>query len=320
MPIVERDPWRMQYFEGVACPDDLFIPTEDADSYRLYPAHRWIYNKLLICETQGLEHGPHGVTPPRFPVFSKPIYNMRGMGSGSRILRSMQDYTRWQTPGHLWMPLFEGEHVSSDAAVVDGRATWWRHVVGKSIGEGMFDTWTVLAEPRPDIEAYCGEWLARNLKGYSGVVNIETIAGTIIEAHLRFSDQWPDLYGRGWIDALVELYAHKRWTYRDDDRRTGYSVVLFGEHGIDYRDRVDRAAVAELVRLDTVSSIQITFHMDKPPEAHAMPPGGFRLAIVNCWDLAAGRAARERLALMFWPTQKLRTRRARKGAAMLGRR
>src|SRR4030067_425683 len=93
MPIVERAPWRMQYFAGVACPVDLFIPTEDADSYLLYPAHRWIYNKLLICETQGLEHGPHGVTPPRFPVFSKPIYNLRGMGSGSRILRSMQDHT-----------------------------------------------------------------------------------------------------------------------------------------------------------------------------------------------------------------------------------
>jgi len=30
-----------------------------------------------------------------------------------------------------------------------------------------------------------------------------------------------------------------------------------------------------------------------------MPPGGFRLAIVNCWDLAVGVLVRERLTRMF---------------------
>jgi hypothetical protein len=30
-----------------------------------------------------------------------------------------------------------------------------------------------------------------------------------------------------------------------------------------------------------------------------MPPGGFRLAIVNCWDLAAGERAREMLRKYF---------------------
>src|SRR5262245_735509 len=82
VPIIEPDPWRTQYFTGVACAEDVVIPTDDTDSYLLYPAERWIYNKLLICETQGLEHGPHGIVPEHFPVFSKPIYNLRGMGTG----------------------------------------------------------------------------------------------------------------------------------------------------------------------------------------------------------------------------------------------
>jgi hypothetical protein len=30
-----------------------------------------------------------------------------------------------------------------------------------------------------------------------------------------------------------------------------------------------------------------------------MPPGGFRLAVVNCWDLNAGFAAREALKAYF---------------------
>ena len=120
MPIVEHDPWRMQYFKGVACPDAVFIPTEDSDAYELFPKYRWIYNKLLVAESQGMDCGLHGMAPKAFPVFSKPVYNMRGMGAGSRIFRSARDYQLNQKPGHMWMPLLKGDHLSTDVAVVDG--------------------------------------------------------------------------------------------------------------------------------------------------------------------------------------------------------
>ncbi len=298
MPIKEEDPWRLQYFAAVACPADLVIPTEDADAYLMFPAQRWIYNKLSIAETQGIAHAPHGVTPDRYPVFSKPIYNLRGMGTGSHILRTPEEYERRLQPGHMWMEYLVGEHVSTDVALRDGEAVWWRHSVGKPLGGGMFDYWTVLAEARPDIENYCAGWLRRKLRGYAGLVNFETIGGRIIEAHLRLIDQWPDLYGKGWVDSVVELYAHRRWNFADADRREGYSVALFGPHGVTYR-APDPALIEELLRDPAVSSVQITFHQDRPPERHAMPPGGFRLAIVNAWDLSAGQAARELLAEAF---------------------
>ena len=185
MPIVERDPWRIQYFESAACPEDVFIPIEDSDAYKLYASHRWVYNKLTGAERQDLVCGLHGMEPPAYPVFSKSIYNMRGMGSRSRLLRSS-----------------------------------------------------------------------------------------------------------------------KVWEYDDKDRRDGYSVVLFGAHNAEYR-YPDPALVDGLRQRPDISSIQITFHEDKPIRAHAMPPGGFRLAIVNCWDLDEGIAAREELALGFWSTQRL---------------
>ena len=52
MPISEADPWRMQYFEGVPCPEDVLIPTEDGDAWSWYPRHKWVYNKLEIAERQ----------------------------------------------------------------------------------------------------------------------------------------------------------------------------------------------------------------------------------------------------------------------------
>ena len=130
------------------------------------------------------------------------------------------------------------------------------------------------------------------------MVNFETIGGTIIECHLRLSDQFVDLYGPGWVESVVELYTDKVWGFADDNRRKGYSVVLFAEHGVQHR-RIDPSTIEELVNAPEVSSIQITFHEDRSPGSHAMPPGGFRLAIVNCWLLDSGFKVRERLASLF---------------------
>ncbi len=293
--IREADPWRLQYFERVACPDGVEIPTEDADAWEWFPAHRWVYDKLRVAQSQGLAAAPHGVMPAAFPVFSKPIVNLRGMGTGSRVIRSAAAYRAALTPGHFWMALLAGEHVSTDVAVLRGRAVWWRHATGVPRAGGTFDRWIVHAEARPALEAYCAAWIAANMRGYSGMMNFETIGGRIIEAHLRFADQWPDLYGAGWVEALVGLYAGRRWTFADAGRRTGYSVVLFGPNGRRYRHPPD-SVLARVRGMAGVSSVQVTFHADKAPRLHAMPPGGFRVAIVNGTSLAAGRAARRVLA------------------------
>ena len=297
MPICEADPWRMQYFEAARCPADVLIPTEDADSWAWNPRHRWLYDKLRIAESQGIAAGPHGVSPPSFPVFSKPIVNLKGMGIGSRVLSSPADY-QCHVPGHMWMELLTGDHVSTDAAVAAGRPRWWRHATGRPLHSGMFDFWTVHAAPRPELEAMLGAWIARHLKAYTGMLNIETIGGRIIEAHLRFSDQWPDLYGDGWLEAVIGLYARRRWRFADQARRDGFSLALFGRHGLSHR-HPSGAAVAAVRAMRGVTSIQITFHNDRPAEAHAMPPGGFRLGIVNAMDLQAGIAARLQLASLF---------------------
>jgi hypothetical protein len=276
------------------------IPTEDADSWLWYPGHRWVYDKIAVALSQDLEAGPHGVMPSRFPVFSKPITNLKGMGAGSRLLSTADEYEQSLTPGHMWMTLLQGRHVSSDIAVVNGEPCWWRHVTGMPGGEGTFDYWTLHAARDSALEDYCGAWIRGHLSGYTGMINIETIGGRMIEVHLRLSDQWPDLYGPGWVDALVRLYHARAWDFADAERRDGYSVVLFGPHGPHYR-HPPPALSEQVLRLPGVSSVQITFHEDKEPEHHAMPPGGFRLAIVNAWSLEAGLAGRELLRRHFLP-------------------
>ena len=299
MPVCEIDPWRMQYFGRVPCPADVFIPTEDSDAWLWNPQHRWVYDKLAVALSQSLEAAPHGVSPPHYPVFSKPIYNLKGMGAGSRPLQSESDYAAAYQPGHFWSTLLEGDHVSSDVVVIDGEPKWWRHARGITGREGTFDYWEIGAGRHRAIEDWAGTWSRRHLKGYTGIINLETIDARIIEAHLRFADQWPDLYGGDrWVEALVRLYEKREWQFDDTAAQTGYSVVLFSPHGRRYRH--PPAALQDEIRaMPGVSSLQITFHEDWAPERHAMPPGGFRVAIVNCWDRAAGSAARERLRVHF---------------------
>jgi hypothetical protein len=293
MPICEADPWRLQYFADVPCPDDVFVSTEDPDSWQWYPDHRWIYDKLAVALSQGLDAAPHGVMPAKFPVFSKPIMNLRGMGVGSQAIASAEDYKAALTAGHFWSTLLTGPHVSTDVALIDGKPQWWRHTTGATAPGGTFDHWHIHADAMPEIEDWCGTWSRKHLRGYTGMANFETIGSRIIEAHLRFADQWPDLYGTGWVAAVVNLYATGRWDYRDEGRRDGYSVVLFAPHGR-YRHPPEHS-LSEVRAMPGVSSVQITFHADRDPAHHAMPPGGFRLAIVNAHDLAVGNAARERL-------------------------
>jgi hypothetical protein len=297
MPICEVDPWRLQYFAHITTAAQ--IATEDSDAWQWYPRHRWVYDKLQVALSQNLDAGPHGTPPLRFPVFSKPIVNLKGMGVGSRVLNTPADYQRYYAPGHFWMTLLEGRHVSSDIAVVDGEPRWWGHVTGTPAGEGTFDYWTIHAEPDTEIEERCGAWVRKHLRGYTGMLNLETIGGTIIEAHLRFSDQWPDLYGAGWVEAVVHLYERGTWEFAAAERRNGFSVVLFGPHGVRYR-HPPPVLVEDLTRIPGISSLQITFHENLPPERHAMPPGGFRLAVINGFDLASALTVRERLREYFF--------------------
>jgi hypothetical protein len=298
MPVCERDPWRFQFFDKVECPDDVLIPTDDPDSWLWYPEHRWVYDKLKVAQSQGIACGPHGVPPGKYPVFSKPIMNLKGMGIGSRILETPDAFDHFYEPGHMWMELLTGDHVSTDCAVEQGRAKWIRHATGVAWKDGMFKHWTIHARPIPSLEAYLSDWIARHLTDYTGMLNFETIGGRIIESHLRFADQWCDLYGKGWVEALIRLYQHGKWEFSDNDRRDGYSVPLFASHGAAFRFPSPNAQ-ARIRKMPNITSLQITFHENKEPADHPMPPGGFRLGIVNCTDLVSGETARRELARSF---------------------
>jgi hypothetical protein len=297
MPICERDPWRFQFFKGVACPADINVPTDDLDVYEWYPQFRWVYEKLNIAKSQGLLCGTRNEWPSRFPVFAKPNINLRGMGLGSSVVRTSAEFEALPE-GHMWMPLFSGEHISTDCAIVRGNVRWLRHALGFPWHKGMFTHWIIETAQRPQLNQFLQNWVTQNMPDYTGMMNVETIGGKMIEAHLRFADQWCDLYGKAWCDALVGLYAKGEWTFDESQQRTGYSIPLFLKHGA-VPPYPSPELQTKIRALPHISSLQITYYEARDHEAHPMPPGGFRLGLINAYDFQAGLAAREMLATGF---------------------
>jgi hypothetical protein len=297
MPICERDPWRYQFFEGVACPADVNVPTDDLDVFEWCPQFRWVYEKLKIAESQGLSCGTRNQWPAKFPVFAKPNINLRGMGLDSGVVATAAEFEALPE-GHMWMPYFKGEHISTDCAVVRGEVKWMRHALGFPWHRGMFTHWVIENTQRPELNQFLSSWSKQHLADYTGMMNFETIGGHIIETHLRFADQWCDIYGKPWIDAVVNLYADGVWALKHEQQRAGYSIPLFLKHGGVPPHPNEK--LQELIRaMPHVSSLQITYYESRSDKSHPMPPGGFRLGLINSYDYKAGLAARDLLATGF---------------------
>lgn len=301
MPILYRDPWRQQFFDHVSCPEGVVVPVKDYDAYLSYPKFRWTYNKLLVAERQGLLCAPHGVTPLDFPVFSKPIYNLNTMGADSRTLRNISEYREHRKAGHMWSELLVGDHISTDVLVRDGTVLWHSHTQGHPLEEGTFDRWDVNVQYHENLAQYLQGFIKKHFGGFSGPMNLETIGGKIIEIHLRFSDQWPDLYPPDFMEAVVRLSAGP-FFMGDQALPTqpiGYSVVLFERRGRSHWKKPSAREIQSLLRLYKISSVQMPFDEEQPAEQHSMPPGGFRLAVINGFSLEECVKAREHLAESF---------------------
>ena len=265
VPICEIDPWRTQYFESVACPDDVFIPTEDSDAWTWNPAHRWVYDKLAVAASQGLDAAPHGVGPADYPVFSKPIYNLKGMGVGSRVLRSAADYAAAYRPGHMWIDPARRRSRQQRrrrrrrrAALVapcqrPGQRRRHLRSLGSARRRQRPRSRNGAAPGAAAISRATPAWsISRPSAGASSrSICASPISGPISTARAG-SRRWSVSMRTG------------EWRFDDSQRRTGYSVVLFVPHGPRYRHPPPPCS-GEIASLPGVSSVQITFHEDMAP-------------------------------------------------------
>ena len=254
-------------------PPGIFIPTTDDGAWEYFTKHRWVYNKLEVALSQGLKCGPVGAEPSSFPVFMKPIINLYGTGLGSSLIINAKEYEHKKySSGYFWMEYLEGDHLSHDLVVVDGKVVFCLTFKGHSLGKGMFDFWETAETPSDALE-YITHWVQNNLQSYSGSVNMETIGGKIIECHLRMGDI-NSLYNYQLMQCIIDVYAGKGWDFRETIAPF-YLFALWGDWGVKYH--LDLNAVEQLCE-------ELTYYQIEHPDDPQNPPGGVRLALLCDYD------------------------------------
>lgn len=249
----------------------LVIPTGDVGAYQFYIKHRWVYNKLELYQTLGYEAFPHGVPITKFPVFSKPIYNLFGMSMNAKAVFSADEHE--YTAGHLWMPVFYGRHISTDYALLDGKIVWSYSMSGHKDEKGSFTHWHFTNS----LQQHEIEWVEEHMTGFTGIINIESIGSKIIEVHLRCSTQFVDLYGNDFIAAMIDLYENKIWS-KVERATPGYSFVV----------RIDKSEAVENKSLKfnfpSTDKVQIYYTVDENEPLSQFvdnDPYSYRIAVVN---------------------------------------
>ncbi len=287
MPFKNPDDWEVHLFSEIKCPENVTIPVSDDAAWKNNPGYRWAFNKMNLCSIQGLRHGPHGLEPESYPVFSKPIYNLWGMGMGCGILTDEKMMFENSMPGHFWMDLLDGEHSSIDTVMVNGKLKWMAKSIGLAGEDQTFDYWKVNIEL--DIEI--PKSIMKHFSAYTGLINFELIGNTVIEIHLRLSSEFTVFYGKRWLNSIVSLYEKQKWHY-SDSTTTGYNVPLFLDSDIT-KAKPNYELIEKLKNNEKILDIQVCIDDYGYINGLANPKGGNRIAVISSLDLNEAIKIRE---------------------------
>jgi hypothetical protein len=293
MPFIGYNPKVLKCYEELEDPI-VDIPTTDASAWLYYKNENWIYNKLNIALSQNIDCGPIGVTPTKYPIIIKPIYNMFGGGIDARKINNSKELETYRHPGCLWMKWLEGIHLSHDIIVLNGNPIWSITFKGYPIGKGMFDYWEVITPPKLTI-LYIYDWIKKHLKNYTGCVCLETIGQepvNIIEAHLRMGDI--DRLGNySLISNIISLYQDKIWKFKEEINEF-YLFAIWGENKVQY-------TITEDI-VHNICNNLTSYQIDDPKLYYQNPIGGVRLALLNDHNKNKCIQLRNRLTLYFNPS------------------
>jgi hypothetical protein len=199
----------------------MFI--DDKDVWAQCPVdYLWIYDKLILARKLGYLAAPAGIAVPQEGGYIvRPITNLRMMSRGaSRVWLTPAD-TDLVPDGSFWCECFEGRHTSVD----------FHHGLQKLAVEGFrnnanrldrFCRWEKITD------LYQFPPVLGNLWKLTPWINVEYVAGKIIEVHLRWNDDFSnhncDVIYPVWRDEPMEQPPNTTWYASPGGDRLGFWV------------------------------------------------------------------------------------------------
>ena len=165
---------------------DIDYPANDSDAYQMFSKYNIVYNKLEIAKTQGLDCNPFPIEPKRFPIISKPIINLMGMGLKAKKVKNKKEFSIESFSGNFWCEFINGDHHAWDLIVRNGEIIYHTCFFGKKSRHlGLFNYWQQIEKDLfPNIKMIIKKYFS----DFTGHVNMETLDDKVIEVHLRMGD------------------------------------------------------------------------------------------------------------------------------------
>ena len=161
----------------------------DWQAWKIYPHHRWIFNKLELSLRLGYNCGPAGVPVTESNDYIiRPIYNLNGMSINARVEHIQADTFHAIDPGQFWCEVFEGNQISIDYVWKEKELVPVHASQGFTTQNNLteFYRWIKIDPPKIKLPEF--------IEDFDDVdnINIEFIGDNIIEMHLRHGADFPE--------------------------------------------------------------------------------------------------------------------------------
>ena len=268
-------PWRKKTIEHI--PDFLVVTWTDETAYERFPEFNWVYDKLEISKRfcPSLSIDLTNESPKKFPVIVKPksklLENQKVfLAKSQKDIDQLEDKT-----GYIAQQIIEGEHITGDYIVRDGKIIdKVRFVCRRDANHSFF-----LYERLPPSNFDLLEIVIKHIGFKFGIINFETVGGIILNIHLTPTIRVYDI-SNGFTEQLPHFIKTGEWT--TVKYTPGYSRI--------YRRKID--AYPKLIKPlpeypKGVTSVTLCFDEGKKLSDYYQDDQSFRYMIINGSNLSA---------------------------------
>ena len=165
------------------------VPMYDIIAYEKYPKYNFVYDKLWIAKSCGLESGElknlhkKDVT---YPIFIKPRWGHKTASSkGCYKINKYEDILPYiNDEDMMWSEFIDDKESMTDFILLDGEIKWQMTLIYSDTQKGFIDDWKSINMKHQPPESIIN-WVNTHMKGYSGILNVQYRSDKIIEVSLR---------------------------------------------------------------------------------------------------------------------------------------
>jgi hypothetical protein len=270
-------PWckTMSYFNPYIDPFTTHLtdrmPVYDGKAYIMYPQHNFVYDKLWIIQSQGLNGGKleelfnykqtvqqqtvqqqtvQQTDLVTYPIFIKPRWGHLSASSKNCFkISSAKELTPFVNYKEMmWSEFLAGKEGMTDYVLLKGNIVHQITYIYSEKQNGFTDEWKYIS-PASKPPVHITAWVEKHLQNFTGIVNVQYREEKIIEVGLRLARGGAYLLStenKDLITNINNIFNHHFWDFSLQNKLsfkpfyvfkcfTRFPIIyLFPQHLLDY--------------------------------------------------------------------------------------